>query len=86
MGLEVRLLKDYLGTVPLLSKPVTGESLYIYLSVSETAVSSALIRKVDLDELPAYYTSKGFIESETRYPDIKKLALALIISARRLRY
>ncbi|KAK0593738.1 hypothetical protein LWI29_028506 [Acer saccharum] len=35
-------LKDYLGQAPLLSKPETGETLYIYLSVSEAATSSVL--------------------------------------------
>ena len=32
-----------------------------------------------------YYASKGLVDSETRYPLIEKLALALVISARRLR-
>ncbi|KAK0600228.1 hypothetical protein LWI29_012865 [Acer saccharum] len=35
-------LKDYLGQAPLLSKPETGETLYMYLSVSEAATSSVL--------------------------------------------
>ncbi|KAK0574486.1 hypothetical protein LWI29_024390 [Acer saccharum] len=35
-------LKDYLGQAPLLSKPETGKTLYMYLSVSEVATSSVL--------------------------------------------
>ncbi|KAK0572938.1 hypothetical protein LWI29_000694 [Acer saccharum] len=37
-------LKDYLGQAPLLSKPETGETLYMYLSVFEAATSSVLVR------------------------------------------
>ena len=32
-----------------------------------------------------YYASNGLVDSETRYPLIEKLALALVILARRLR-
>ncbi|VVA40962.1 PREDICTED: Retrovirus-related Pol poly from transposon, partial [Prunus dulcis] len=38
-------LKTYLTSPPLLSKPIPGEDLYIYLAVSDSAVSSALIRE-----------------------------------------
>ncbi|XP_022859441.1 uncharacterized protein LOC111380181 [Olea europaea var. sylvestris] len=36
-------------------------------------------------QLLVYYTSKIFLFSETRYPDMEKLALALIIASRKLR-
>ena len=38
-------LKEYLMKPPLLNPLVTGEKLYLYLVVSNTAVSSALIRE-----------------------------------------
>ena len=38
-------LKEYLASPPQLSKPLLGETLYIYLAVSDKAVSSALIRE-----------------------------------------
>ncbi|MGV7989013.1 RNase H-like domain-containing protein, partial [Mycobacterium kansasii] len=37
-------LKQYLSSPPLLSKPEEGEPLFLYLVVSASAVSSALIR------------------------------------------
>ena len=37
-------LKQYLGSPPLLSKPLCGEMLYVYLAVSDSAVSAVLIR------------------------------------------
>ena len=38
-------LKEHLGCPPLLSKPIEGGKLYLYLIVSEEAVSVALERK-----------------------------------------
>ena len=37
-------IRTYLATVPLLSKPIPGEVLYLYLAVSAMAVSAALTR------------------------------------------
>ncbi|KAK0581236.1 hypothetical protein LWI29_011631 [Acer saccharum] len=61
-------LKDYLGQAPLLSKPETGETLYMYLSlsVSEAATSSVLVRQEDGIQKPIYYTSKALLPVETR--------------------
>ena len=41
----LRKLKEYLAQTPLLSPLVTGEKLYLYLVVSNTPMSLALIRK-----------------------------------------
>ncbi|KAK3036213.1 hypothetical protein RJ639_030369 [Escallonia herrerae] len=78
-------LKTYLSSPPLLSKPLPGENLFLYLSVTEAAVSTVLIREEDGVQKPIYYISKVLQDVETRYPKIDKIALALIISARRLR-
>ncbi|KAM2479646.1 hypothetical protein TB2_003286 [Malus domestica] len=78
-------LKDYMSKTPLLSKPEVGDTLIIYLSVSASAVSSVLIRNDDNVERPVYYASKALQDAETRYSNIEKLALELVISARKLR-
>ncbi|CAL9031657.1 unnamed protein product, partial [Prunus brigantina] len=78
-------LKNYMSKAPLLSKPLPGEVLLLYLSVSVTAVSSVLIRKPEKAELPIFYVSKALQSAELRYPPLEQLALALVISARRLR-
>ena len=39
-----RALKEYLSKLPLLLKPVEGEPLYLYLAVTEYAISGALVR------------------------------------------
>ena len=38
-------LKEHLGLLPLLSNPIKGEKLYLYLVVSEEAVSADLVRE-----------------------------------------
>ncbi|KAL5554003.1 hypothetical protein UlMin_041404 [Ulmus minor] len=78
-------LKTYLGRPPLLSKPQEGESLILYLAVSKGAVSSALIREEEGVQWPIYYTRKSLLDAETGYPEVEKLALALMIAARKLR-
>ncbi|KAK3016394.1 hypothetical protein RJ639_007372 [Escallonia herrerae] len=78
-------LKHYLSSLPLLTKPVTGEDLFIYLSISEVAVSTVLIQEEEGRQRPVYYISKVLQDVETRYPRIDKVALALVISARKLR-
>ncbi|XP_022142783.1 uncharacterized protein LOC111012821 [Momordica charantia] len=61
------------------------DELFLYLAVSETAVSSALVKEENGRQVPVYYTSKALVDVETRYPSIEKMALALIVAARRLR-
>ncbi|XP_022847633.1 uncharacterized protein LOC111370170 [Olea europaea var. sylvestris] len=78
-------LKKHLGESPLLSKPHPDESLLLYLAVSDVAVSAVLTREENERQLPVYYISKALLPTETRYSDMKKLALALITASRKLR-
>ena len=50
-------LKTYLATPPLLSPSKQDEKLYLYLVISPTIVSLALLREEDKRQLPVYYTS-----------------------------
>jgi ribonuclease HI len=80
-----RQLKSYLVNPPLLSRTIEGEPLYVYLAVSNSAVSSVLIREDQGVQRPVYYTSRALRGAESRYPQIEKLAFALVTSARKLR-
>ena len=53
-------LKCYLSNPPLLSPSKEGEDLFLYLAVSITAVSAALIKEEDRLQLPVYYVSQAF--------------------------
>ena len=78
-------LKAYLTTPPLLSKPLLGEVLLLYLAVLEHAVSAVLVCEEGSKQLPIYYVSKSLLDAETRYSHLEKLALALIVADRKLR-
>ncbi|XP_022865955.1 uncharacterized protein LOC111385772 [Olea europaea var. sylvestris] len=78
-------LKKHLEEAPLLSKPEPRESLLLYLAVSDKAVSAVLVREENEHQLPVYYISKALLLAETRYPDMEKLAIALITASRKLR-
>jgi len=79
-------LKKYLSSPPLLSKPKKDETLYVYLAVSNGAVSAALIREDEGVQKPVYYVSKALLDAETRYQKLEKLALALIVTSRKLKH
>ena len=81
-----RDLKEYLTTTPLLSLSVLGEDLYMYLAVTPYAVSLALIKEEGRVQKPVYYTSRALRGAEGRYPQIEKLAFALITVSRKLRH
>ncbi|CAA0818632.1 Unknown protein, partial [Striga hermonthica] len=78
-------IKEVLSRLPTLQKPLPDELLYLYLGVSDVAVSAVLIRQDGLQQFPIYYVSKALHDAELRYPYMEKLAFALIIAARKLR-
>uniref|UniRef100_A0A2N9G3C1 RNA-directed DNA polymerase n=1 Tax=Fagus sylvatica TaxID=28930 RepID=A0A2N9G3C1_FAGSY len=63
----------------------TGEVLYLYLAISASAVSSALIREEEHVQKAVYYTSRALRGAEERYTNMEKLAFALLIASRKLR-
>ena len=78
-------LKAYLSAPPLLSPSQPGEELFLYLAVSPTAISAALIREEEKVQKPIYYASRALRGAEERYPPMEKLAFALVTTARKLK-
>ena len=71
---------------PILSIPITREKLYMYLAVSEWAISIALFRcPSPKEQKPIYYVSRALADVETRYPKMELTALALRNAAQKLR-
>ena len=62
-----------------------GENLHLYLVVSITAMSAALIHEEGKKQLSVYYVSQAFQGAESSYPRIEKIAFALIVASRKLR-
>ncbi|XP_074342880.1 uncharacterized protein LOC141680595 [Apium graveolens] len=80
-----RRIKEHLGNPLMLSKPLDGESLILYLTVSEYSISAVLVREEDGQQSPVYYVSKRLHDAETRYTSMEKLVYALILTSRKLR-
>ena len=77
--------KKTIATPPILSRPRLGAPLLLYLLVADKDVSLALVQKEGKHQLPIFFTSHMLRDIEKRYQMIKKVALALVTSTRRLR-
>ncbi|KAK4390432.1 hypothetical protein Sango_2106500 [Sesamum angolense] len=78
-------LNRYLVSPLLLTKPKTGEILYLYLVVSKSGVSSVLMRQKGKEHHSVYYVSKVLPWVEIRYSQIEKLILSLVVVVWKLR-
>ena len=78
-------LKKYLSSSPLLSPSMPGEELYLYIAVSQVAVSMALVRDEGGSQRPVYFISRAFRGAEERYPRMENLAFALVTVAWKLK-
>ncbi|XP_025664561.1 uncharacterized protein [Arachis hypogaea] len=78
--------KRVLAEPSILAKPQTGETLYLYLSITEEALAAALVRENEKKvQKPVYFISKVLQDAEARYSRLEKLAFALLTASRRLR-
>ena len=56
-------LKRYLTTPPVLAKPDKGDTLYLYIAVSDAAVSSVLVKDERGEQRPIFYTSQRMTDA-----------------------
>ena len=70
---------------PILVSPSEGELLTLYLVVSDFLTSAALVGEQDRVQQSVYYYRRALRGAEERYPQMEKLILALVTTARRLR-
>ncbi|GKV44660.1 hypothetical protein SLEP1_g51822 [Rubroshorea leprosula] len=77
-------LKSYLSSPPLLTKADDGEILYLYLGISDEAISSVLVREEGKHQKPVYYISSVLHGADVRYSIVEKTALAVVTSAKKL--
>ena len=60
--------------------------MFVYLAVSNGAVSATLIREDEGVQKPVYYISKALLDTKTRYQKLEKLVLTLIVTSRKLKH
>ena len=79
-------IKQYLAEPLILASPDTGETLFVYLAVSDTTVSVSLFKEnEDGKQRLVFFVSKSLADAETRYNHLEQAALALQIAAKKLR-
>ena len=64
--------------------PIPNKELFLYLAISSSAVSSAIVKEEHRIQYLVYYTHNALQGAESRYPRLEKLAFALITSASRV--
>ena len=67
----------------MLTAPDSEKDLFMYLSVSDHAVSVVLLKDQGMQQ-PMYYISKTLVDAKTRYLPLEKLVLALVHATRKL--
>ena len=70
---------------PVLSRPDPGQVLYLYLAVTNEAISAALVKEESRNQSPVYFVSKALQGSELNYQRLEKVAYTLQFASRQLR-
>src|ERR1044072_7121733 len=78
-------LKNLLSTPPVLTKPMPGVPLMLYLSITDTAVGSVLVQDKEGAQQIIYFYSYTLKGAEKRYQRIEKGVLAILMTTRKLR-
>jgi len=78
-------IKQFLTSPPILQRPDISLPLVVYLAATEDAVSAAIVQEKERKQQPVYFVSRTLQDAETRYQTVEKMALSLLMTARRLR-
>jgi hypothetical protein len=85
-------LKQNLQSPPVLTAPLLGEDLLLYIAATTHVVSSAIVVERSEEghafgvQRPVYFISEVLSESKVRYPAVQKLLYAILITSRKLRH
>ena len=85
-------LNHHLQSPPILTAPLPGKNLLLYIAATTHIVSTAIVVERTEDghaygvQRPVYFISEVLSESIVRYPSIQKLLYVIIITSRKLRH
>ncbi|XP_022889183.1 uncharacterized protein LOC111404631 [Olea europaea var. sylvestris] len=77
-GKAFQELKQTFESLPFLTKPEPGDTRYLYLAVSQNAVSGVLVKEVNRGQQPIYYPLKHILQK----PDVSGRLLRWAIELR----
>lgn len=78
-------LKEFLASPLILTCPIVGSHLYLYLSIIDLALSSILVKETYNVEKFVYFVSKVLKGVEARYQKIERFMLAVVVTSRKLK-
>jgi hypothetical protein len=85
-------LKQHLQSPPVLTAPLPGENLLLYIAVTTHVISSAIVIERSEEghafgvQRPVYFVSEVPSKSKVRYPAVQKLLYAILITSKKLRH
>jgi hypothetical protein len=85
-------LKASLTHAPILTPPIDGEFLFLYVAAMTQVVSAVIVVERQEEghalpvQQPVYYISEVLSETKTQYPQIHKLLHAGVLARRKLRH
>jgi hypothetical protein len=85
-------LKHHLQSPLVLTAPLSGEDLLLYIAATTHVVSSAIVVERGKEghafgvQRPVYFISEVLSESKVRYPAVQKLLYAILITSKKLRH
>jgi hypothetical protein len=86
------VLKESLTTPPVMTPPIPGETLLLYISAPTNVVSTVLVAEREEEgqaypvQRPVYYVSEVLADAKTHYTQPQKLLYALLIMSRKLQH
>jgi hypothetical protein len=85
-------LKQHLQSPLVLTAPLPGENLLLYIAAKTHVISSAIVIESSEEghafgvQRPVYFVSEVLSESKVRYLEVQKLLYAILITSRKLRH
>ncbi|XP_021746678.1 uncharacterized protein LOC110712521 [Chenopodium quinoa] len=81
----LEVVRNHLRSLPIVARPERGEQLKLYISTSPKTIAAVLVVERKKHQMSIYFVSHVLNAAERRYPIIEKMALAVVIAARKLR-
>ncbi|GJR38407.1 reverse transcriptase domain-containing protein [Tanacetum coccineum] len=78
-------MKKFMENLPMLTAPMQGEVLIMYLTASTESIGATLFTRREGEQVPIYFVSRVLQGVELNYLALEKFILALVHAARRLR-
>ena len=77
-------IQKFLTSPSLLSRPISDETLYLYLSIGYESIISLLVREKGSQQYPIYYASKILKGSEIQCSKLDKLTMIIVHTSKKL--